>query len=196
MAIQISKAIFIHTPKTGGTWVTEYFRETGMSHNVKELEFEAHIGGGRIREIIGHTEDLCFCFVRHPLTWYRSYWQHKTDFAKARDGILDNIVDLPFLEFMENILQNRLGFLTGHFRIFTERCRFVGKQENLRRDLNNVLKYLRIPYDKEYLFKKPLANTTPSSKKYPIKLALDIMEAEKGIINEYNYNYIPLGIIE
>lgn len=196
MAIQISKAIFLHIPKTGGTWVTNYFRETGMDHWHKELGLHAHIGSDQIRKIIGHTEDLCFCFVRHPLTWYRSYWQHKTDLARERSlGYLDSIVDLPFQEFIETILQNQPGFLTNHFRIFTERCRFVGKQENLRKDLNNFLKYLRIPYDKEYLFKMPRANITPSNKKYPIELALAIMEAEKGLINEYNYNYIPTEVI-
>lgn len=197
MAIQINKAIFLHIPKTGGTWVTNYFRETGLDHGHKELGLEAHIGGDRIRKIIGCTEDLCFCFIRHPLTWYRSYWQCKQELVPDRTGIwLNEIVDLPFQEFIDSILQTNPGFLTNHFKIFTERCRFVGKQENLKEDLNNLLKYLRIPYNKDYLFKRPFENVIPSDRKYTYELASAIMETEKGIIEEYDYNYIPMGVLE
>jgi len=77
MAIQISKAIFLHIPKTGGTWIRHYFQETNLDHKRPEFkEKGAHIHGEAVRELIGHSEDLFFCFVRHPLTWLRSYWVH------------------------------------------------------------------------------------------------------------------------
>lgn len=195
MAIQISGAIFLHIPKTGGTWVTNYFKETGMDHGNEELGLEAHIGSDRVREITGYTEDLAFCFVRHPLTWYRSYWAHRR-IVSYRNGILDDIVDLPFYDFLELVLQTRPGFLTRHFGIFTERCRFVGKQESLRKDLDNILKYLRIPYNRKYLYDRPPENTFKTDEKYSYNLALDIMKSEEKIVKKFNYLYIPEGILE
>jgi len=196
MAIQISSAIFLHIPKTGGTWVTNYFRETGMDHGNKELALQAHINGLALKEIIPHTEDLVFCFVRHPLTWYRSYWEMRKIVADRKAGFLDTVVDLPFQEYIRRIIQDDPGHLTQRFKDYTDRCRFIGKQENLREDLDTLLKYLRFPYNRKYLFKKDRENVLPSNQKYTYELASAIMKAEKGIIEKYNYNYIPIEVLE
>lgn len=195
MAIQIDKAIFLHIPKTGGTWVTNYFKETGMDHGVEELSRLAHIHGTDLRNIIPYTEDLIFCFVRHPLTWYRSYWQSKQVIIDRNGGWIDTIVDLPFQEFIEKILNDYPGYLTGFFTGYTERCRYIGRQENLRNDLDYLLEHLRIPYNRPYLFKRVPDNVVPSSQKYTKKLAFAIMETEKCLVEEYNYNYIPLDTV-
>jgi len=195
MAIQIDRAICLHIPKTGGTWVRNYFRETNMDHGVEILHRHAHINGIALNKIIGHTEDLVFCFIRHPLTWYRSYWTSKQLIPDRSGGYIDTIVDLPWIEFLETILQSHPGYLTEFFRGYTNRCRFIGKQENLREDLNCVLNYLRIRYNKEYIFRRVLDNVVPSDKKYPKELAFHFMKAEESIINQYNYNYIPMEVI-
>lgn len=198
MAIQIARAVFLHIPKTGGTFVTDYFKETGMDHGNKDLALRAHVHGDLLQEVLPYTQDLMFCFVRHPLTWYRSYWIHKNTLAPSRETTyIDSKVDLPFLDFLHIIQQDHPGYLTKFFSGFTGRCRFIGKMENLRDDLNTVLKYLRSPYNKEYLYKKPLSNVNPQSdQKYTIEAALAVMETEKEIVKMYDYNYLPLEIIE
>ena len=198
MAIQIDRAIFLHIPKTGGTWVRNYFRETRMDHMVEELHENqrAHINGVALNNIIGHTEDLKFCFVRHPLTWYRSYWTSKQLIPDRTGGYLDTIVDLPWIDFLQHILKNHPGYLTGFFEGYTNICRFIGKQENLREDLYCVLSHLKIRYNKEYIFRRVLDNVVPSDKKYPKELALTIMKTEENLTRKYDYNYIPLEVIE
>ena len=196
MAVQIDRAICLHIPKTGGTFVRNYFRESGLDHGVEVLHERAHMNAHALRKIIGNTDDLKFCFVRHPLTWYRSYWTSKQQIPDRRGGLLDEIVDTPWEEFIETIIEKYPRYLTGFFEGYTEICRFIGKQENLRDDLDTVLKFLRIPYNRKYLFKRVPDNVVPSSKKYTWMQALAIMEAEKDIVKKYNYDYIPLEVVK
>ena len=69
--------------------------------------------------------------------------------------------------------------------------------ENLREDLDNVLKYLRFPYNREYLYNKPKENVNPSDPcKFTLELALAMMESEKEIVDRYDYNYLPMDVID
>lgn len=195
MAIQIDRAVCLHIPKTGGTFVRNYLQEAGMDHGVEKLLEKAHVHGQDLRDRLGQTEDLIFCFVRHPLTWYRSYWESKQRISDRSGGWLDEQVDLPWHQFIGRIITDRPGYLTGFFNGYTEICRFVGKQENLRHDLDTVLKYLRIPYDRDLLFSKPSENVIPSDKKYTLAEIRAIMQSEEKIIKMYDYDYIPIDVI-
>ena len=186
----------MHIPKTGGTFVRNYLRETKLDHGVKVLHERAHMNAVVLREIIGHTEDLIFCFVRHPLTWYRSYWTSKQQITDRRGGLIDEIVDLPWNDFIETIINKYPRYLSNFYNGYTEICRFIGKQENLRNDLDCVLKYLRIPYNRRYLFKRVPDNVVPSDKKYTWLQATTIMEYEEEIVKKYDYNYIPMEVIK
>jgi len=193
MAVQISGAIFLHIPKTGGSWVRDYFRDSNMV--VCELEPE-HINGKVIREIRNCTEDLIFTFVRHPLTWYRSYWQMRQNDPTDRAGKwIDTIVDLPFREFIETVIRESPGYLSNFYEDFVSRCRAIGKQENLRKDLDQILKLLRIPYNRESIFTRPASNVISSTEKYSYELALKLMQSEIEIIKRFNYLYIPQEVI-
>lgn len=193
MAVQISGAIFLHVPKTGGTFIRNYFKETNLF--IREIGYE-HYNGQDIRDNIDSTEDLVFCFVRHPLTWYLSYWTMRQSTPGDRSGgYLDTIVDLPFKEFIETLLRDYPGYLTGFFNGYTSRCRAIGRQEYLRSDLNNILRMLRTPYNIKYLFERPVDNTTTPIERYPLSLALDVMKSEEQLIRRFNYFYIPERLI-
>lgn len=196
MAVQIDKAICLHIPKTGGTFIRNYFRETNLDHDVKELYKRAHMNADGIRGFIGPTEDLIFCFVRHPLTWYRSYWTSKQQIVDRRGGSMDGIVDLSWEDFIDTIIEKFPRYLTNFYLGYTEICRFIGKQENLRDDLDCVLKFLRIPYNREYLFKRVPDNVVNSDKKYSWPQAMAIMDSEEDIVKKYDYNYIPLEVVK
>ena len=196
MAVQIDRAICLHIPKTGGTFVRNYFIETKLSHGVEVLLERAHMNAEGLRNTIGPTEDLIFCFVRHPLTWYRSYWTSKQEIPDRRGGPMDEIVDLPWNEFIDTVIDKYPRYLSGFYEGYTEICRFIGKQENLRDDLDCLLRYLRIPYNRKYLFKRVPDNVVPSTKKFTINQALAIMEAEKDIVDKYDYDYIPLEVLK
>ena len=89
-----SGGVFLHIPKTGGSWVNDVLWKLGLV----KCEFgEKHSDMNRILHLYAyrpyeytrkclrlgfkwHQEVIKgykFCFVRHPLKWYESYWQYK-----------------------------------------------------------------------------------------------------------------------
>lgn len=193
MAVHIPGAIFLHIPKTGGTFIRNYFRETNLM--LSEIGHE-HANGQVIRELVDPTEDVVFCFVRHPLTWYRSYWQMRQDHPEDRTGgPIDELVDQSFNEFIKSVINKYPGYLTGFFNGYVSRCRMVGRQESLREDLNCILTMMRIPYNKQYLFNRPVDNTTEPTEKYTIQLATEVLISEIELIKKFNYLYIPREVV-
>lgn len=189
--IKIERGIFLHIPKTGGTWLSEYLEESKM---VRKKTLLSHGNGTQIED--QKQNDVVFCFVRHPLTWLRSYWQCKQDVVKdRRGGSIDSIVDLPFNEFIDLVIRDLPGYVTSFFNGFTNYCHFVGKQEQMRDDACNLFDMMRIRYNKQLLFNKPRSNVLKSEQKYTIEQAIKIMELEKIMVERYNYNYIPLDVI-
>jgi hypothetical protein len=91
-------AVFLHIPKTGGTWVRHVLKELDMikgrmghSHSDYERAFwhdKLHHDVKVVRYIVGRAirysraqvkmEPGCFkfCFVREPLSWYESWWRY------------------------------------------------------------------------------------------------------------------------
>jgi len=88
-----SGAVFLHIPKTGGTWVTQVLEECGLircrfSHKHADLHRVMYsprycpwqhakrcLRFGRAWHA-GVADAYKFCFVRHPLRWYESWWRY------------------------------------------------------------------------------------------------------------------------
>ena len=90
-------AVFLHIPKTGGTWIRQVLRELdlvkaplGHGHSPYDRAFwhdKLHHDIKVVRYLLRravrsprmqHRMDpncFKFCFVREPLTWYESYWR-------------------------------------------------------------------------------------------------------------------------
>ena len=60
---------WLHIPKTGGIWVEELLLSCVEG---AEMARHRHIGIGCCPE-----GRFIFAFVRHPYTWYQSYWSYK-----------------------------------------------------------------------------------------------------------------------
>jgi hypothetical protein len=76
MALVLNRAVFIHVPKTGGTWVREVCRR--LVPNAQETgPFDEH-DHFTIRQVRAARPDVAlrpsFGFVRHPVTWLVSRW--------------------------------------------------------------------------------------------------------------------------
>jgi len=72
-----SNALFLHIPKTGGSWVEQALREIGV-----QIEQPATIHGVTYRHsllsMFQEQYPYVFTFVRHPLSWYESWWKYQS----------------------------------------------------------------------------------------------------------------------
>lgn len=59
---------FLHCPKTGGSWVFESLKKSGL----------VRCGIGQ-EHSIGHREPWAFTVVRNPVAWWVSVWRHQVD---------------------------------------------------------------------------------------------------------------------
>lgn len=87
-------AVFLHIPKTGGSFITKVLKELGLvsvkrGHKHTDIA-HLHLPIGtdiirRLRYRVGYMAGLysdtpfMFCFVRHPLKWYESWYRFMSD---------------------------------------------------------------------------------------------------------------------
>lgn len=138
-----------------------------------------------------------FAFIRHPLTWYESWWKYSTGRPHNWDQWqwhptypLQACRRLDFGEFIEHVVDLVPGFLVSLFESYigpldNPIIDFVGRQERLAEDFAAVLNALGIPYDETVLDELSPQNVSRSIFGAPIwteKQEASILEAEEKII--------------
>jgi hypothetical protein len=166
-----NNCVFYHIPKTGGTWVRNTLRDLdlitgsrGMKHDPPPVAF--HISkfsradllkeaAQRHRTTLDERRDaeVSFCFVRHPLRWYESWfkymsqpnknwkrWRETRSLARFHPvAALDGLGAATFEQFIENVIRKCPGFVTEMYSLYSNFVVHVGKQESIRADLLRVL---------------------------------------------------------
>lgn len=146
-----------------------------------------------------------FCFVRDPLAWYESWfkymsqpsrnWCHfgdENDTASWHPNAMLNGVGAPeFNQFVRNVVQKRPGYVTELFGWYTTpQVDFVGKQENLREDLIQVLKLLGLNFDEEFIrsYRKVGVSQPPCNQiEWDPELKKEVCRLEYAGLMRYGY---------
>lgn len=184
MAIRlIDGSEFLHIPKTGGSWITRVLEENHLvAQKVrhKHVNYDLNLFGDRMgngRQLMGFCSRLVankiirtlglslegpdavpcfrFCFVRHPLSWYESWWRYMkargwNDWGQQNsarywdpNSMLNGLGSDDFNAFVENVIHVRPGYVSELFYSYTKPgISFIGKTENLREDTFFVLNKL------------------------------------------------------
>src|SRR5512135_605059 len=88
-------AVFLHVPKTGGRWVGRVLEasglvesELGSMHADADRVLMPFGGSGRNLlsylvkrrlRLLPQNKPFMFCFVRHPLRWYESFFNYSCE---------------------------------------------------------------------------------------------------------------------
>jgi hypothetical protein len=147
-----------------------------------------------------------FCFVRHPLAWYESYWLFMrgrgwnawgvTPSGRRRwhpNAALDGLGDADFNRFARNVLRRRPGYVSEMYSWYaTPEIDFVGVQERLAGDLAAVLRHLGVEFDSERLTARDRVNVSTRHEGEPAwdeGLRAEMEAAEHAAIARFGYNH-------
>lgn len=187
-------SIFLHIPKTGGSWVHQVLKDQHLcrgSFDHKHADFDRLIANRweqGVRVLAGRCADAWsrpavprrsgfrFCFVRHPLKWYESYWKFMqgrgwNDWGRENsreqwhpNSVLNGLGDPDFNGFMRNVIRKRPGYATEMLYAYTKSgIGFIGRNEQLSDDLITVLRHLALPFDEAALRGRERVNVSAHS---------------------------------
>lgn len=181
MAFVFDDHIFYHIPKTGGTYVRKVLQS--LDAGFKEI---GHIHCSPL-DIFGKAGDKkSFCVVRHPLSWYESYYRYRVDNGWKPDHHIDVACRAGDFEgFIKNFIHfYRFGYVTSLYARYVPFVDVVLNLDNLSDQLQDLLK--------SWGYKKKIDKipVNAGSKAISIKLSKvsrkKILSLESGVIRYLN----------
>lgn len=197
-AILKKRAVFLHVPKTGGNWIVHVLNK---HHLIRKMLKEKHADYNRffwLERKIARTKPFIFCFVRHPLTWYESWWKYmlmeERKFKNWGYKIfhpcipLDDCGDEDFNRFIEKCMNKAPGFVTEMYSQFVKKASFIGKQENLLKDIYQLFEQLKIRHNRDKIGEiAPINESERRPLKWDPALRKEMEKLEYAGIKRYGY---------
>jgi hypothetical protein len=199
--------LFLHMPKTGGSWVTQAVSAAGVAtwapDPLGDRSYSAH-GHADLHDV-GVDDRLSVAFIRHPLDWWRSYWGHRMRAGWDRTIGIDAIAaNDDFNRFVLALLDHHRGSFDEIVRRFVglpSPCvDFVGRFENLVEDTCEALRLGGERFSASAIRQHPRVNvndyrTFPAL--YRREVAVRLAEAEHQTIERfYADDPIPANLLE
>lgn len=144
-----------------------------------------------------------FCFVRHPLKWWESWWRFKKSRNWNPNGVpndptdwhvctpLNGLGNDDFNSYMHNILLHRPGYVSELYgRFVWPGIAYIGQTENLCENLIEILQIRRLSFRKESIRKTDRANVSPSPAKtieWDPHIKRKVILAEMPALIRYGY---------
>ena len=205
--VQLDKALFVHIPKTGGTWV----RELLLENNGVKFSYPHDLPQHHTKKIKKLKLEP-FCFVRHPLELLYSLWKHWSgdencrlnnlnpelywQWDKKEYGFLlaECIVEGDINATVSNFVTKYPGFFSAILDKYSKRCKYIGRYENIKEDLMDIV-FKANGEVQEHLLIDIYANKKVNESKgnegsLSKELALRFISKEPACFL-YNYTYLP-----
>jgi Tfp pilus assembly protein PilF len=164
MAIYLPRthSLVLEVPKTGSKWLRAAIAKAGVPcEQIGDPQYGGH------GDLATHGRDFRFiaCFVRSPLTWYRSYWAYRTERRWRPHFVIDR---LCASDTMSDFVRKAARLLPGHLATVYETyagpradpIQFVGRQERLAEDLVAALREMNETFDERSLRATAEVNAT------------------------------------
>jgi len=177
MALLLSRSVFIHVPKTGGTWAAAALERSGL---VVGRLGPVHASPDEIRHEPAYRDrPIRLAMVRHPATWYASAWSHRMDekwgpinapdwlspaWTARWDDLTRRCNARLFPRFVENCTRRfPSGWLSVLYEAYTEECTHIARQETAADDLVKLLRVAGEPLDETAIRATPPQNVRSGS---------------------------------
>ncbi len=240
----IDGSIFLHVPKTGGSWVARVLQEQGL------VRYRFEHGHASVRHVMAYLHPLrtlernvrphwsrfvppkerdkalwafgrarrwlreqgvapppgarvfLFCFVRHPVDWWASYWSYRMKYDWAPMDAVDpcdpaswhpwaplrDIESRDFDSFVRQVIERAPGYVARMYDEYTGPCvRFVGRQERLVDDLIHVLRMRGLPFDEGRLRGAHRVNEARFEARWDPELRREIARLEYAALRRFGY---------
>ncbi|MBI3649420.1 MAG: sulfotransferase family 2 domain-containing protein [Acidobacteria bacterium] len=197
-----TNALFLHIPKTGGTWIEQALNVAAIENEYAKA-IETVTWRHSLMSQYTAKHDFIFTFVRHPLSWYESWWKFQTwlDWVEHEPGvwhpqrILKPCAANDFSEFIRLCIKHEPAYVSRMYEWYigpqgAEFVNFIGYFERLVEDLVRVLKLLCIDFDETLLRNQPSANVSGKPYGEPVwdeELKAQILALEVPAIRRF-YN--------
>lgn len=137
--------LYLHVPKTGGNWLTATLEAEDLvvgkiSHKHATWDYVVNARDkerGWFGRVTGARQQLSrspqvFCVVRHPLSWYESWWKYQNGKAWRDWGTAGHLGDWhvcaalnaakspDFMDFMRSVNLHCPGFASQMFARYTQ----------------------------------------------------------------------------
>lgn len=189
MAIRIlGKLLFLHVPKTGGSWITHLLKNCYSGVGVARKH--------ATRADYGATPIFTAAFVREPLSWYESYWRFRggansgewnTHYGRQPHILdpIDRCGSPSFDTFLENCLEHAPSYLTGMYAAYCDHADFVGQYENLRVDTRKMLNIPGLVAEPGVGLLPPINVSEAARPKWNFDLRNRIIDSEAAVYARY-----------
>ena len=172
MALILPKSIFVHIPKTGGTWVRRAIEASmGIEKDSSEIEIfgidhwgeTAHARIQDLKRELGERlqDRFLFSFVRKPLDLLKSFYISKV-YPELVDFDEHEEVNEEKISFKEFVYDRDLSFATNLYIDYLKSpigvfpfVDYIGRTENLKDDLIEALKMAGEDFDEDVIKNMP-----------------------------------------
>jgi hypothetical protein len=215
MAVILENSVILHIPKTAGKYVRAVLDINEIPYHQTSRNTPCQ---GMGKELSGYRSSHCIpraddeyksrenrlVFVRHPLTWYLSYWAFRMRFKNTDqrwmywrlDSRFDQMCgDDDFNRFIDKVITEwPHGFLTALYAHYTNEVSMVGLMERVDGWLLDFL-YMHEGVEKLKLPGAKVNISDHRGAKYTRGQAEAIMDVESVVVSKYGYDYIPKGVV-
>ena len=178
---------FVHVPKTGGTWAMQAMKRAGVKYEILG-EGDPHPSQDKIEA------PFRFGFVRHPATWYASWWaffHEKVHDYDPPNEFERRTMELSFPDFVNYVTETQPGFMIGLYNRYVgppdDEIDYIGRYENLVEHLIHALRLADIPFDPEAIIQTPHANVAGERPMITPEQREAIYNAEREVYDRFGY---------